>query len=53
MGFLDLIEKTVEKTIESVSSIPAVPFRVGKGVVNGVDKGIENISKALDDIFED
>jgi hypothetical protein len=53
MGLLDLIEKTVEKTVEGVSSIPAVPFRIGKGVVDGVDKGIENISKVLDDIFED
>lgn len=53
MGLLDLIEKTVEKTVEGISSIPAVPFRIGKGVVDGVDKGIENISEALDDIFED
>ena len=53
MGLLDLIEKTVEKTIEGVSSIPAVTFKIGKGVVDGVEKGIENISETLDGIFED
>lgn len=53
MGLLDLIEKTVEKTVEGVASIPAIPFKVGKGMVDGVAKGIENTSEALDDIFED
>lgn len=51
MGLLDLIGKTVEKTVEGVVSIPAIPFKVGKSVVDGVDKGIENVSETLDDIF--
>ena len=48
MGLLDIIEKITEKTVETVVRLPEVPIRITKGIIHGVEEGLDKIGKALD-----
>ena len=49
MGILDLFEKVVEATTETVVRLPEVPIRAVRGVFDGIDRGIEKVGESLED----
>ncbi len=53
MGIFDIFEDVVEKTAETIASIPSVPARFLSGVEKGTKKGIEEVEKAWEELFEE
>ena len=47
-GVFSLPGKIVETTVEAVVRLPEVPIKIVKGVVDGVEKGIEKLDDAVD-----
>ncbi len=52
MGIFDIFEDVVEKTSETIASIPSVPARFLNGVEKGTKKGIEEVEKAWKKLFD-
>lgn len=52
MGIFDIFEDIVEKTAETITSIPSAPARFLNGVEKGTKKGIEEVEKAWEELFD-
>ncbi|KKL25626.1 hypothetical protein LCGC14_2403430 [marine sediment metagenome] len=52
MGIFNIFEDIVEKTAETITSIPSVPARFLNGVEKGTKKGIEEVEKAWEELFD-
>ena len=48
MRFGKLLKKVVSETVETVVSLPGDAVEVVGGVVEGVEKGLDNIGKSIE-----